>query len=57
LTSKNYITPPRANLATYEFVLIFIAGATCEQHDATGFGDFYTYTRHILQLPATFSLS
>jgi len=57
LTSKNYITPPLANLATYEFVLIFIAGATCEQQEATGFGDFYTSTRHILQLPATLSLS
>lgn len=51
------MTPPRASLATSEFVLIFMAGATCEQHEATGFGDFYTSTRHILQLPATLSLS
>ena len=42
LINKNYMTPPRAKRATYELVLIFIAGATCEQHDATGFGDFYT---------------
>jgi len=36
------MTPPLANLAFYELVLIFIPGATCEQHEATGFGDFYT---------------
>jgi hypothetical protein len=53
--NKNYITPPRANLAVSEVVLILIAGATCEQHEATGLGDFYTSTRHILQFPATFS--
>jgi len=50
------MTPPRAILATYELVFIFIAGATCEQQLATGFGDFYTSTRHILQFPATLSL-
>jgi len=33
-----------------------MAGATCEQHDATGLGDFSTYTKHILQFPAIFSL-
>jgi hypothetical protein len=51
------MTPPLARRATYEFVLIFMAGATCEQHEATGLGDLYTSTKHILQLPATFSLS
>ena len=34
------MTAPRANLATSELVFIFIAGDTCEQHEATGFGDF-----------------
>ena len=57
LANKNYMTPPRASLATYELVLIFIAGATCEQHEATGFGDFSTSTKHIRQFPATFSRS
>jgi hypothetical protein len=47
------MTAPRASLATSEFVLIFMAGATCEQQEATGFGDFSTSTKHILQLPAT----
>lgn len=51
------MTPPLAKRATYELVLIFMAGATCEQHDATGLGDFYTSTKHILQFPATFNLS
>ena len=30
-----------------------IAGATWEQHEATGFGAFSTSTKHILQFPAT----
>ena len=57
LARRNYITPPLACRAYSEVVWIFMAGATCEQQEATGLGDFYTSTRHILQLPATLSLS
>jgi len=38
--NKNYMTAPLASLVVSELVLIFMAGATCEQHDAIGFGDF-----------------
>jgi hypothetical protein len=34
------MTAPLANLATSELVLIFMAGATWEQQEATGLGDF-----------------
>ena len=52
----NYITPPLANLVAYEFVYTLIAGITLLQHEAVGFGVLATYTRHILQFPAIFSL-
>lgn len=42
LASKNSMTPPLAILAASEVVCIFMAGATCEQHDAIGLGAFST---------------
>ena len=56
--SKNSITPSRAFLETGEFVLTTIPGIIIGiAHDATGFIDFSTSTRHIRQLPATESRS
>jgi len=40
LANKNSITAPRASRVASELVLIFMAGATCEQQEAIGFGDF-----------------
>ncbi len=35
-----------------EFVLTTMPGCTGQAHDATGFGDLSTSTKHIRQLPA-----
>ena len=50
--SRNSITPSRAFFTSGVVVLMFMFGITGMAHDATGFGDFSTSTRHIRQLPA-----
>jgi len=56
-TNRNSITPSRALRVISEFVLTRHPFITGMAHAATGFGDFSTSTRHILQLPATESRS
>jgi len=51
------INYPLAILVFSDFVMIFKSGLTYVAHAANGFGDPSTSTRHILQLPATESLS
>ena len=50
--SRNSITPSRAFFTSGVVVLMFMFGITGIAHDATGFGDFSTSTRHMRQLPA-----
>jgi hypothetical protein len=52
LISKNSITPSLAFFTKSVVVLMFMFGITGMAHEATGFGDFSTSTRHILQFPA-----
>ena len=49
---RNSMTPSRAFFTSGVVVLMFMLGITGMAQDATGFGDFSTSTRHILQLPA-----
>ena len=51
------LTYPLAILVFSDFVFILMSGLTEVQHEANGFGEPSTSTRHILQFPATESLS